>query len=95
MPVIQVTQLPAPLQTVPAPQHFDPQVVPEVQLHVPPEQAWPLGHALPHWPQLLLLVFRFTQPAAPQSVPVAQTHWLAEQVRLPVQSVPPVKHWTH
>jgi hypothetical protein len=61
-----------------------------VQLHVPPEHAWPPGHECPQAPQLALSVFVLTH-ADPQGVPdeqlIPQTSLL--QVALPLPAVGP------
>lgn len=49
-------------------QQPEPQDVPEVQVHLLPEQDCPEGHTLPHFPQLLLSELRFVQVVLPQRV---------------------------
>jgi hypothetical protein len=61
-------------------------VAPHVAAHWLPEQTWPLGHVVPHTPQLALSVCVLAQYGAPPSgeqrvmvAPHVAAHWPPEQ----------------
>lgn len=74
MPSVQVSPL---LHTLPAQQTWP--LAPHIEEHTPATQPCPEGQMVPHWPQWVLLVWRFvSQPfvrlVSQSPKPAAQLH---------------------
>jgi hypothetical protein len=93
----QVAQIPAvqvspPLHTLPAQQTWP--GAPHIEEHTPATQPCPEGQTVPHWPQWVLLVWRFvSQPfvrlVSQSAKPAAQLHRPERQSLLSVLFMPP------
>jgi hypothetical protein len=81
---------PARQHPMPLVQQVPVQVRPLVQAHSPPAHACPVGHLLPHLPQLAASVCVSTQAPRQSAFPAGQTHCPALQTWAPLQAWPQV-----
>jgi hypothetical protein len=92
IPAVQVSP---PLHRLPAQQTWP--LAPQLKEHTPATQPWLLGQTVPHWPQWVLLVWRFvSQPfvrlVSQSPKPATQLHCPERQSLVRVLFIPPEGH---